>query len=68
MRCKACNRALEDRDLVRKDRETGEFLDLCGECLVVSNDAISYFHGWDEWSSEGSMVVPEPTEGDNEDT
>ena len=68
MRCKACNRVLEDRDLARKDRETGEFLDLCGECLVVSNDAISHFHDWEGRSQSGSMEVPELTEEDNEDT
>lgn len=40
MRCKACNVLLEDHELKRKDRMSGEFLDLCDECLHESNEAI----------------------------
>ena len=40
MRCKACNVLLEDHELKRKDRVSGEFLDLCDECLHESNEAI----------------------------
>lgn len=40
MRCKACNDILNDYELSRKDRETGEFLDLCGNCLTASNYAM----------------------------
>jgi hypothetical protein len=32
MRCKACNKILEDLELVRKDPR-GDFYDLCGVCL-----------------------------------
>jgi len=32
MRCKACNKILEDLELIRKDSR-GEFYDLCGTCL-----------------------------------
>jgi len=32
MRCKACNKILEDSELTRKDSR-GEFYDLCGVCL-----------------------------------
>jgi hypothetical protein len=32
MRCKACNKILEDSELIRKDSR-GDFYDLCGVCL-----------------------------------
>lgn len=35
MRCKACDRILEDSELTRKDVH-GDFLDLCGVCLSAS--------------------------------
>jgi hypothetical protein len=40
MRCKACNEILSDYELSRKDRDSGEFLDLCGRCLTTSNEAM----------------------------
>ena len=40
MRCRACNVLLEDHELKRKDRVSGEYLDLCDECLHESNEAI----------------------------
>jgi hypothetical protein len=41
MRCKACNKILEDKELTRKDKN-GDFYDLCTECYTVSLAA-----GWD---------------------
>ena len=32
MRCKACNRILEDHELTKKDTH-GDFIDLCSYCL-----------------------------------
>mgnify|MGYP000843862738 CR=1 FL=1 len=40
MRCKACNIILENHELSRKDKVTGEFLDLCGICAQHSNEAL----------------------------
>jgi hypothetical protein len=40
MRCKACNIILENHELSRKDKITGEFLDLCSTCAQYSNDAL----------------------------
>lgn len=40
MRCKACNVVLNDTELKRKDRDTGEFYDLCGTCLFESDAAL----------------------------
>jgi hypothetical protein len=39
MRCKSCDTILNDYDLKRKCRETGEFLDLCGTCYSHSEEA-----------------------------
>jgi len=36
MRCKACDKFLEDFELTRKDRETGVYLDLCNKCFTIS--------------------------------
>lgn len=41
MRCKACDKMLNDYETSRKDRLTGEFLDLCGTCYSVSSKATS---------------------------
>lgn len=43
MRCKACDQILEDRELKRKDKQTGEYLDLCDECYVASEEAMEDF-------------------------
>ena len=39
MRCKACNTILSDVELTRKDRDTGEHLDLCTPCYIHSEEA-----------------------------
>jgi hypothetical protein len=41
MRCKACDKMLQEWELAYTDRETGEHLDLCGDCLSHSNKALS---------------------------
>lgn len=38
MRCKACNRILEESELTKKDAH-GNFLDICGICLSASANA-----------------------------
>ena len=44
MRCKYCDITLNDKESRRRDRETGDFLDLCNECLTVSNETINDFY------------------------
>jgi len=39
MRCKACDVILNDYELSRKEKDTEIFLDLCGSCLTISNEA-----------------------------
>ena len=46
MRCKACDRILDDNELTRKD-ERGDFIDMCSTCLYASGavevDSDSFF-------------------------
>jgi hypothetical protein len=48
MRCKACNRILEESELTKKDAQ-GDFLDLCGICLSaiasagVDSETMQYY-------------------------
>lgn len=39
MRCKSCDILLNDYDLRRKDKRTNAYVDLCGECFSVSEEA-----------------------------
>jgi hypothetical protein len=36
MRCRACNKQLNDNESVYKDSETGEDLDMCNICIRKS--------------------------------
>ncbi len=36
MRCKACNKQLNDNESVYKDNETGEYLDMSNNCIRKS--------------------------------
>ena len=38
MRCRACNKILEDNELTRKDAH-GSFIDFCSTCLTASASA-----------------------------
>ena len=39
MRCKACNTILEEFEVARKEKATGEFIELCSHCFHQSNMA-----------------------------
>ena len=43
MRCKACDVMLSDYENSRKDKLTGDFIDLCSECYGHSVKAMSDF-------------------------
>lgn len=43
MRCKACDIMMNDYEASRKDRLTGEYIDLCSHCNKVSTQAVSDF-------------------------
>lgn len=38
MRCRACNTMLSDAESVRKDRLTGEYLDMCTDCIISGSE------------------------------
>lgn len=38
MRCRACNTMLSDAESVRKDRLTGEYLDMCIDCIISGGE------------------------------
>jgi hypothetical protein len=53
MRCRACNAELDDLESVRKDTETGEFLDLCSDCL----SAVRYAQFEDDFNINDVVTV-----------
>jgi hypothetical protein len=42
MRCIACNQVLTSYESTRKHADTGEYLDLCGECLSVIHSDVHF--------------------------
>jgi hypothetical protein len=56
MRCKACDRILEDSELTRKDVH-GNFLDLCGVCLSASATAGVDTQEVMEYYPDGSLTL-----------
>jgi hypothetical protein len=47
VRCRACNKQLNDNESVYKDKETGTFLDMCNGCRRAS-----YSYGIDDDSDK----------------
>lgn len=45
MRCKICDVILSDYEVTRKDPNTGEYLDTCGECLKEIRLSLQEFDG-----------------------
>ncbi len=54
MRCKACNTMLDTYDLKRKDKRTGEFMDLCGICTNIHVQAV-----WELTEFSEPVEIPE---------
>ena len=72
MRCQACDKNLNDWESVKKNKETGEFEDLCAKCLnaVIQIRATST-GGYDEdftnqqtYSHEESIIPERPSDFD----
>lgn len=59
MHCRACDIELNDYEATLKDKETGEFYDLCSECLKVSFAATYEDNSfkWDIGLSESDTLV-----------
>lgn len=47
MRCKACNKALNEFECTRKSKETGEFVDLCNDCYTYVKDDLQVVENYD---------------------
>ena len=58
MRCKACNKILEDSELTRKDAR-GDFYDLCGVCLKSIHACEMEDDNFFE-EIKGTLLTPEP--------
>ena len=41
MRCKSCDTLLNEREVKKKEKSTGEFLDLCAYCYEASQEALN---------------------------
>lgn len=58
-RCRACNVILNEAELTKKDKMTGDFIDLCSKCLhhtddddtlgfyIEESDAVKAWEDWD---------------------
>ena len=44
-RCRACNNAMTDTEMRRKDPNSGDYTDFCSSCLVVSIEALLEMDG-----------------------
>lgn len=40
MRCRSCDTLLNEREVKKKEKSTGEFLDLCSYCYEISQEAV----------------------------
>lgn len=56
MKCIACDNDLTDRESKAKD-EAGEYVDLCGECLPVSREAVLDAAAATDWQDDGVEEV-----------
>jgi len=61
MRCRACNKILEDSELTRKD-VNGDFLDLCGTCFSASANAGVDTHETLDYYPNGSLTFDDDSD------
>ena len=52
MRCTCCNVVLNDFEATRKNKNTGEYLDMCNKCTSYVDDAIETIDRTDLEESE----------------
>ena len=57
MHCKACDALLNEQEVVLKDKATGEYLDLCGECYLASQEAVH-----EAWNDNAIEIVDDVIE------
>lgn len=66
MRCSCCDRVLNDYESTRKNRATGEYLDMCNKCSSFVEDSIETIDRSD--LSEGDIPDEETFFGDDSAT
>lgn len=52
MRCLSCNTALNDREATRKSSVTGQYIDLCDDCIKGTNIAYIEKQHKDDYDEE----------------
>lgn len=59
MRCKACDKMLNDFESTRKGRESGEFVDLCNQCYVHVKDDLQVVENYELMDLQDSIDIEE---------
>ena len=57
MRCKACNKALNEFESTRKSRESGEYIDLCNDCYTYVKDELQVVENFDFMDLQDSIDI-----------
>lgn len=57
MRCKACNKVLNNFELTRKSKETDEFVDLCNECYIYVSDDVQVIENYELMDLQDSVDI-----------
>ena len=48
MRCYCCNKVLSSQEATRRFKESGEFADMCNDCLSTIDEDIEVTDGYQE--------------------
>lgn len=62
MRCRACDRRLNDYESTRKSSNTGDYIDLCNRCFATISDDIATTDVFQEFEDEPVDEGYKPTE------
>lgn len=57
MRCKACNKVLNNFELTRKCRESDEFVDLCNDCYTYVSDDLQVVENYELMDLQDSVDI-----------
>lgn len=52
MRCYCCNKVLSSQEATRRFKESGEFADMCNDCLSTIDDDVEVTDGYQEEDDE----------------
>jgi NAD-dependent SIR2 family protein deacetylase len=57
MRCKACNKSLNEFESTRKSKESGEYIDLCNDCYAYVKDDLQVVENFDFMDLQDSIDI-----------